>query len=514
MAVSIYIRILEDFFGLYTRDHMKLTIKIMSIIFLGIIFLLIVDGYISVKREINLFDNDMERNASLLGNTVKELTLDTWHDAGQDRALALIKRADREENHMRIRWVWLDNPSGGPYIPHVAREQLASVSLGKEISVKKLDHHGYGHLYTYVPVKIGSDRYGALEISESLSKLKNYIHKTILRSIILGIMMAVLVFIMLWVLGVKFVGRPLNRLVEITRQIGKGNFSERIVVRGRDELSSLANAMNQMCEQLAASRETVRKETEARIAALEQLRHTERLATLGRLSSGIAHELGTPLNVVSGRAKLIINENLNEEEITECSRIIKEQAERMTKLIRQLLDFARRRAPQKSLVDLKNLSCQVIEMLNPAAGNQKVLLELLEDGDIPLISIDPFQVQQVLINLVMNGIQAMPDGGHLEIKLRTTCACHPGSRGCREQNYAAIYIKDEGKGISGNNINHLFEPFFTTKKVGEGTGLGLSIAYGIVQEHGGWIDVKSNLDKGSCFTIYLPLEADECVEKS
>jgi two-component system NtrC family sensor kinase len=493
---------------------MKLTIKIMSLIFLGIIALLVVDGYISVKREINLFDNDMKRNAYLLGNTVKELTLDTWHEVGRNRALELIKRVDRKENHMRIRWVWLGDLSGGPYMPHVAREKLFPVSRGQEISVKKMDNNRSGHLYTYVPVEISSDVYGALEISESLSKLKNYIHKTILRSIILGILMALLGFIMLWVLGIRFVGRPLNRLVEITRQISKGDFSERVVVRGRDELSSLGNAMNQMCAQLAASREAVRKETEARIAALEQLRHTERLATLGRLSSGIAHELGTPLNVVSGRAKLVINENLKKEDITECCKIIKEQAERMTKLIRQLLDFARRRAPQKSPADLKNLTGQVIEMLKPTAEKQKIILELLKNDDIPLISMDPFQIQQVLINLVMNGIQAMPDGGHLEIELHMKYSCHPILSSGREQNYVAISIKDEGKGISENNINHLFEPFFTTKNVGEGTGLGLSIAYGIVREHGGWIDVKSKVGEGSCFIIYIPLEVDGCAEKS
>ena len=93
-------------------------------------------------------------------------------------------------------------------------------------------------------------------------------------------------------------------------------------------------------------------------------------------------------------------------------------------------------------------------------------------------------------------------------------AWHPTLSNDREQNYAAITIKDEGKGIPENNINHLFEPFFTTKNVGEGTGLGLSIAYGIVREHGGWIDVKSKLGEGSCFTIYIPLEVDECAEKS
>ncbi|MEJ2658204.1 MAG: HAMP domain-containing sensor histidine kinase, partial [Desulfobacterales bacterium] len=482
--------------------------------FLGIIALLAADGYIAVRREIHLFDNDMKQNAHLLGNTVKELTLDTWHKAGQNRALKLIKRVDKEENFMRIRWVWLNNASGGPYMPRVALKKLSPVSRGQEVSVKKIDHKGPGHLYTYVPVDIGGGKYGALEISESLGELENYIHKTILRSIILGIMMALLSFIMLWWLGVKFVGRPLDQLVEFTRQIGKGDFSKRVTVRGRNELSNLANAMNQMCIQLAAAREAVRKETEARISALEQLRHTERLATLGRLSSGIAHELGTPLNVVSGRAKLIGSEDMKKEDITECSRIIKEQAERMTKLVRQLLDFARRRAPQKSWVDLKILTGQVIEILKPTAEKQKVILNFLKNEDIPQISIDPFQMQQVLINLVMNGIQAMPDGGHLEIGLHMRYLSHATLNREQEQNYAAIYIKDEGEGISENNINHLFEPFFTTKKVGEGTGLGLSIAYGIVQEHGGWIDVKSKIGEGSCFTIYIPLEVDGCVEKS
>jgi two-component system NtrC family sensor kinase len=493
---------------------MKLTIKIMSLIFLGIIALLAADGYISVKREIKLFDNDMKQNALLLGNTVKELTLYAWHASGRNRALELIKKVDKEENHMRIRWVWLGHLSSGPYIPRVARKKLIPVSRGQEISVKKIDGSGTGYRYTYIPVKISNGEYGALEISESLTELTGYIHKTILRSIILGVLMALLGFIMLWILGIKFVGRPLNRMMEFTREIGKGNFSKQIGVRGRNELSNLANAMNQMCEQLATSREAVRKETEARISALEQLRHTERLATLGRLSSGIAHELGTPLNVVSGRAKLMIDEKLKNEDIIECSRIIKEQAERMAKLIRQLLDFARRRAPQKSLVDLKILSAQTLEMLKPTAEKQNVLLELLKNEDIPMASIDPFQIQQVLINLVMNGIQAMPGGGHLELRLDMEYADHPALSSGLGKSYVVVSIKDEGEGIPENNINHLFEPFFTTKSVGEGTGLGLSIAYGIVQEHGGWIDVQSKIGEGTCFTIYIPLEIDECAEKS
>jgi len=102
----------------------------------------------------------------------------------------------------------------------------------------------------------------------------------------------------------------------------------------------------------------------------------------------------------------------------------------------------------------------------------------------------------------------------LELGIHMKSSCPPAQSCDLEQNFVAINIKDEGEGIPGNNINHLFEPFFTTKSVGQGTGLGLSIAYGIIQEHGGWIDVKSKVGQGSCFTIYIPLEVDECAEKS
>lgn len=493
---------------------MKLTIKIMSLIFLGIIALLAIDGYLSVKREINEFNMDMNRNALLLGNTVKKLTLDTWHTSGESRALELIKEVDKEGNHIRIRWVWLDAPPGDPYKPSISKIKLLPVAQNQAISFEKTGKKPPGYLYTYVPVKISGGKYGALEISESLLKLKNYVHETVLQSIMLGILMALLCSIMLWVLGVRLVAEPLNQLLELTRQVGAGNFSASVNIPRRYELSILADAMNQMCKQLTAAQAAVFKETEARIAALEQLRHTERLATLGRLSSGIAHELGTPLNVVSGRAKLILTENLKKEEIIECSIIIMEQTERMIKLIRQLLDFARRRVPQKSSVDLNNLSVQTIEMLTPTAEKQNIRLDLLKKCNTSTVCIDPFQMQQVMINLIMNSIQAMSDGGRLEVGFRIERS-HPPIPGNRhEQDYIALYIKDEGKGISKDHINHIFEPFFTTKDVGKGTGLGLSIAYGIVQEHGGWIDVESEVGKGSCFTIYLPLEANECAEIS
>jgi len=488
---------------------MRLSTKIMSFVSLGIIALLALDGYLSAHREIKLFDNDMEHDALLLGHAMKKLVADAWQVKGQDLTLKLIEEANKDEHQIEIRWVWLDAPPGGPYEPRVSRAKLGPVVRGQEISFKKMVAKGAGHRYTYVPVPIDNVRHGALELSEPLFELADYTHETVIRSFILAGLMLSVSWFLLRVLSVRFVGGPLSQLVEKTRRIGAGDLSGDLVLRGKDELSQLASAMNRMCRQLTAAQEAIRTETEARISALEQLRHTERLATIGRLSSGLAHELGTPLNVISGRAKLIETEDLEKEEISECSRIIRGQAERMTKLIQKLLDFARRRAPQKTPVDLRILAGQILEMLNSNAGKQGVSLELVKNSDIPLVAIDPSQMQQVLMNLVMNGIQAMPKGGHLEVGLRLERARPPSQENGEEKEYIAIDVRDEGGGIAPENMNHLFEPFFTTKETGKGTGLGLSIAYGIVEEHGGWIDVESEPGQGSCFTVFLPVEVTQ-----
>jgi methyl-accepting chemotaxis protein len=236
---------------------------------------------------------------------MKKLLVDAWQVKGQDLALEFIEEANKDEHRIQIRWVWLDASPGDPYSPRIARTKLGPVVQGQEISLKKKDETGVGHRYTYIPVPIDNMRLGALEFSESLLGLTDYTYETVIRSFILAVLMLSSSWIMMRLLSARFIGDPLNQLIEKTKRIGAGELSGDLILDGKDELSSLASAMNKMCGQLAAAKEAILAETEARISVLEQLRHTERLATLGRLSSGIAHELGTPLNVISGRAKLV-----------------------------------------------------------------------------------------------------------------------------------------------------------------------------------------------------------------
>jgi two-component system NtrC family sensor kinase len=304
-------------------------------------------------------------------------------------------------------------------------------------------------------------------------------------------------------LGGWFVGRPIRALVDKARRIGAGDLSGPLVLRQRDEIGVLAAEMNAMCDRLARARDELAAATAAKIAMLEQLRHADRLSTVGKLASGIAHELGTPLNVVSGRARLIAD-GLSPEETRESAVTIAEQAQRMTRIIRQLLDFARRRSADKSPQDLRAVARQTVSLLAPLAEKRRARLAL-DERDEPLVAdVDLGQLQQALTNLVVNALQAMPEGGVVQVGACRERVRPPADHGGPEDDYLAIWVADEGEGMTEETMAHIFEPFFTTKPAGEGTGLGLSVTYGIVNDHGGWIGLESRVGQGSRFTVYLP----------
>jgi two-component system, NtrC family, sensor kinase len=223
------------------------------------------------------------------------------------------------------------------------------------------------------------------------------------------------------------------------------------------------------------------------------------------LASGIAHELGTPLNVVFGRAKMVATGEAVGPEAQESGRVIVDQVERMTKIIRQVLDFARRRTPDRGRHVLATIVDQMLNLLRPMAGKRNVQIAVEAENPAVHADVDPGQLQQALTNLVVNGLQAMPGGGELRIQLGRERAVPTAGVGGAIADYAVIAVADQGVGIAPEVVPRVFEPFFTTKDVGEGTGLGLSVAYGIARDHGGWIAVESVVGKGSRFALYLPV---------
>lgn len=484
---------------------MRLLSKITSMVLLGIIALLAIDAYLSVRREIDLFDREMETDGILIGRTLEPLMVEAWRTGGDTEAANVVREANRQKSEIEIRWVRLDDSSAVGRSPRVPRSMLNTLSENNEISIKATKGDNSGYRYTYVSVPVTDGR-AALEVSEPLSLLNSYTRSTVVRTALLVAILVLVSLLILWALGMRFVGVPLERLVEKTRRVGAGNFTGDVVLKGRHELSELATAMNQMCAQLEAARQAVRKETEARLEALNQLRHSERLAMLGRLSSGIAHELGTPLNVVAGRANLIATEELDRTDVVAFSKTIVDQAHRMTEIIRQLLGFAHRRTGQRETSDVVQLVSHIIDLLTVTAEKSRVSMAVEEADDVPRVNVDRSHIQQVLMNLVMNGIHAMPEGGRLTIAVGVARSSHVGVESGPESDYVTITVEDEGVGIREEDVKMIFDPFYTTKDSGKGTGLGLSIAQGIVEEHDGWIDVVSEPGRGSRFTVYLPIE--------
>ncbi len=483
---------------------MRLAIKLVCLLVLVNVALAAVFGYISVQRQVDQFELATRDEAERLGQALESLLVDAWQRAGDQGLQGVVGKATTDEREMRIRWVWFDSQPGTRYAPSARIEQLTTITIQQHQTVQVLDPNGESRLNVYWPVALKAQHPGGLEFSRATFDLDAAKREIILRSVLLITSMLALSGLLAAILGVRLIGRPLRQLSEKTRRVACGDLSGPIDLHSHDELTELAESLNRMCRQLGESQIKIREETAARIATLEQLRHADRLNTVGRLAAGIAHEMGTPLNVISGRAGLIASGRLPPEDINTSAAAIKAETEKMTRIIRQLLDFARCSSSNRTQVDLRQVVRQTVDLLTTLSEKQHI--QLAFDGGMgPAFSaVDSAQIQQVVTNLVMNAIQAMPHEGKIDITLRRQTLRPPNAGPEHARTYHCLEVRDEGVGIPEENLQHVFEPFFTTKEVGEGTGLGLAIAFGIVQEHGGWIDVASEPGKGTAFTVFLP----------
>ena len=253
---------------------------------------------------------------------------------------------------------------------------------------------------------------------------------------------------------------------------------------------------------LWALRLRLEREVLAREDALGQLRHAERLTTIGKLASGLAHEIGTPLNVISGRAELIVSGTLSAESAKHSAQIVIEQTERVAVIIRQLLDFSRRGGTKVTRTDLTDLVDTTALLLAPIAAKARVIIAC--SGAHVEANLNRPEIQQVITNLLTNAIHAMPDGGSVEVQTSVEITRPPGRRGSTAQPYAVVRVRDHGTGIAPEVLPKVFDPFFTTKDLGRGTGLGLSVAYGIIRDHKGWLTIDTKLSEGTTVTLHVP----------
>jgi two-component system, NtrC family, sensor kinase len=273
-------------------------------------------------------------------------------------------------------------------------------------------------------------------------------------------------------------------------------------LRRTDELGDLAIAMNAMCDALALANARAAAEMRARLEALEQLRHAERLSTVGKLAAGVAHELGTPLSIVSGHAEMIASGEVQGVEVVESAGIIDREAKRIARIVRSLLDFARKKGPEGETCNVTEVAHRCVALFEPVADKNGAEIHVESSAALSAL-IDEDSLQQIVTNLLANSIQAMPSGGAVRIKV-TSESTAPKGLVDQPQDYVRLDISDDGQGIAPEVLPHIFEPFFSTKEPGDGTGLGLSVVFGIVEDHGGRIAVDSQPGKGTTFSVFLP----------
>lgn len=299
------------------------------------------------------------------------------------------------------------------------------------------------------------------------------------------------------------IGRPLGRLAQMARRIAAGDLSARAPVEGRDEVALLAEEMNEMAAGLERARRKLDESEAERTQALEQLRHADRLRTVGQLASQLAHELGTPLNVVSGHARLVEQDEVASEDARASARTILEQTAKMTKSIQGVLDFSRRRS-ERRVLDVVELAESAQVTLAPLARKARAQVVVERQGTVARVSANAQEILQVLTNLLVNAFQAMPEGGLVRVSISERDATPPDGSNAVPGRYVVIAIVDQGHGIAKEDMPHLFEAFFTKKAEGAGTGLGLAVVDGIVRDHRGWIEVRSELGEGTTFEVFLP----------
>ena len=296
--------------------------------------------------------------------------------------------------------------------------------------------------------------------------------------------------------------RPLRSLVITAKAVGSGDFSKRLRLARTDDIGRLAREMDTMCDQLQAAKIA----SEAHIAALEQLRHSERIATLGRLASSVAHELGNPLNVIELRAQLIASGDVATlEQAKQGAMVIVEQTRRMVRIIDEILSFARVQPAKKTRLDLRSVLRKAIALCNHSAMKHKALVELEVPNEAIEIDGDADTLLQVFVNLVINGVQSMPRGGKLSVRASGVQRAPIDDPEGQPRAFVCIDVTDHGSGITEDALSKIFQPFFSTKGASGGTGLGLSIAQGIANDHHGWISASSVLGSGASFKVFLPM---------
>lgn len=503
---------------------------------------------------------DLERQTWLFGSALKVALEAAVQDGLYEDLHRLIERMQVAERNIEVAYLDLLQPGEDTvFLPPSSAAAKTGPPLlrpptpdaGREERRRRVEitHQPYGeHLfiqgrevYAYtLPIHDSKHRMVAII---DLVRDKQELEQELLRAtrdvvMTLGGLAALLAILVSLTVRQEF-SAPLLRLVGGIDEVTRGDYTGAILRERNDEVGLLADRFNEMTQSLREARNEILAGVDAKLGLEQRLRHSDKLATIGQLAANIAHEVGTPLNVIGGRARVMAKRADDPTAVQKNADIIATQAERITKIIQQLLDYARRKAPARSDVDLRKVCVSTLDFLEVQLTTRHVVAQLqpfsvptppqpeshieatvrgettdaaLKPPISPIVIGDADQLQQVCLNLCINAIQAMPDGGSLDLSLEGIVRRKPGLDKAPPVAYVMLAVADTGIGIDEGDVHRIFEPFYSTKthdgKTGKdgpsGSGLGLSVSAGIVKDLDGWIECERRPTGGTIFRVFLP----------
>jgi two-component system NtrC family sensor kinase len=354
---------------------------------------------------------------------------------------------------------------------------------------------------------------GVLDVAMSLEPTQDRLFASTRHAILISLGAVVLITSALFLLIRQSVRQPVNRLIAATRQVAEGDYKLQLPSGAADEIGFLARSFNEMMESLNTSQRDLEQKVAQRAQELRtaqfQVVQAEKLSSVGLVAAGIAHELNSPLMAIVTFAHMVQKKVPPDSQEYEDIRMILHEADRCAAIIRTLLDFSRDQSqePNVELCEIPKLIERALEILKVEIRSRSIKIDLSIPSTLPCIDVNTVQLTQVLVNLLLNAIQAMPDGGLIAIKADTTTrSAYPSVKlppDSRRQ-LLRIRVRDSGTGISSEDLDKVFDPFFTTKPVGQGSGLGLSVSHAIITRYRGTILVTSDGKSGAEFTVLVP----------
>jgi signal transduction histidine kinase len=469
---------------------LRLTRRLLLAMIAAIIAVTAVETLVRVDQLRQALIDDTTEDYVTFARSYRSLLADAWRQRGEAEARRLVEHADEATGRgFSITLVEYGAPGD------IERPEVVTVEDGRMVVVE--------------PLRIPEAAGMAVRLEQPLDTMEAIVARSAQISVFHALAVLIASGLLMSLLGWLFVGRPVQRLIMMTRRIAAGE-SPTDGAAGpaqNDELGELSTELAAMATQLENAR--VRSETEAalRVEATEQLRHADRLRSVGQLASGLAHELGTPLNVISGRARLIEEADGASDEVRADATVIREETATMTALVGQLLGFARRKAPDRQEADVAGAAARVTQMLMPLASKSGVTIELAAPAGPCVMRGDPLLIEQAITNVAVNGIQAMPKGGRLSISVGQRMVAQPGTT--KRTPSAVVSVVDDGPGIRPEDRQRIFDPFYTTKAPGEGTGLGLANAARLAAELDGSVELVAPPEGlSTAFALRLPSLTD------